>query len=100
MSSTEFAAYKQEAERKIAQLQAENDSLRKKFAPSWPIPLAVLTDSYKATHFLMYPPANRMVAYGEFRTTFEKDPSDQRFVFFGVRFVDCVIMAQPSNILV
>jgi len=87
MSSTEFAAYKQEAERKIAQLQAENDSLRKKFAPSWPIPLAVLTDSYKATHFLMYPPANRMVAYGEFRTTFEKDPSDQRFVFFGVRYV-------------
>ncbi len=49
------------------------------------IPMAVMTDSYKATHFLMYPEAQEMVAYGEFRTSFGKRDDDQRFVFFGIR---------------
>jgi hypothetical protein len=34
------------------------------------LPLAVMTDSYKACHPLMYPDAVRMVAYGEFRKGF------------------------------
>lgn len=50
------------------------------------IPLAVLTDSYKATHFLMYPGADKMVAYGEFRTPFTGS-DDQRFLFYGIRYV-------------
>lgn len=43
----------------------------------------MLTDSYKASHFLMYPEADLMVAYGEFRGNFQKDPNDSRFVFYG-----------------
>jgi nicotinic acid phosphoribosyltransferase len=49
------------------------------------IPAAVLTDSYKASHYLMYPPAKKMMAYGEFRGPFEKDKTDTRFVFYGIR---------------
>ena len=30
-------------------------------------PLSVMTDSYKAGHFLMYPECQSMIAYGEFR---------------------------------
>lgn len=30
-------------------------------------PMSVMTDSYKAGHFLMYPAAQSMTAYGEFR---------------------------------
>eukprot|EP01118_Nematostelium_gracile_P010368 TRINITY_DN3561_c0_g1_i1.p1 TRINITY_DN3561_c0_g1~~TRINITY_DN3561_c0_g1_i1.p1 ORF type:complete len:508 (-),score=143.22 TRINITY_DN3561_c0_g1_i1:21-1544(-) len=51
------------------------------------IPLAVLADSYKATHFLMYPEAKKMVAYGEFRSAFESNPSDSRLVFYGIRHI-------------
>jgi hypothetical protein len=29
------------------------------------VPISVLTDSYKASHFLMYPEAELMVAYGQ-----------------------------------
>ena len=47
------------------------------------IPLAVLTDSYKAGHYQMYPEANLMSAYGEFRRAMV--PGDDRFVVFGVR---------------
>lgn len=50
-----------------------------------PVPVSVLTDSYKASHFLMYPDAELMVAYGEFRGSFAKDPEDSRFVFYGMR---------------
>lgn len=56
------------------------------------IPLSVLTDSYKAGHFLMYPDCQKMVAYGEFRSPYplqlktEKD-KDTRFVFYGMRYM-------------
>ena len=50
------------------------------------IPIAVLTDSYKAAHFEQYPECNKMVAYGEFRWPFERG-NDNRFVFYGIRYV-------------
>jgi len=50
------------------------------------IPIGVLTDSYKATHFAMYPKANKMVAYGEFRNSFEKNKDDDRIVLYGIRY--------------
>ncbi len=46
-----------------------------RFGP--PIPVSVLTDSYKASHFRMYPEAQLMVAYGEFRGSFAKDPEGE-----------------------
>jgi len=51
------------------------------------IPIGVLTDSYKSTHFEMYPECNRMVAYGEFRQSFEKNKEDQRILFYGIRYL-------------
>jgi hypothetical protein len=51
------------------------------------VPVSVLTDSYKASHFLMYPEADLMVAYGEFRGPFQKDKEDSRFVFYGMRYI-------------
>ncbi|KAG0082420.1 hypothetical protein BGZ92_011758 [Podila epicladia] len=51
------------------------------------IPLAVLTDSYKTTHPFIYPKAQRMVAYGEMRQAFDKDPNDNRIVFYGIRYI-------------
>lgn len=50
------------------------------------IPIAILTDSYKASHFQQYPECNKQVAYGEFRWAYEKG-EDQRFVFFGIRYI-------------
>jgi nicotinic acid phosphoribosyltransferase len=50
------------------------------------IPIGVLTDSYKATHFDIYPDSNKMVAYGEFRWPYDKG-DDQRFVFYGIRYI-------------
>jgi hypothetical protein len=49
------------------------------------IPVGVLTDSYKAGHFLQYPEAKKMVAYGEFRSPFENNKEDSRLVFYGIR---------------
>jgi nicotinic acid phosphoribosyltransferase len=51
------------------------------------LPISVLTDSYKAGHYAQYPPCKKMVAYGEFRRSFDGDPSDTRFVFFGIRYI-------------
>lgn len=51
------------------------------------IPIAVLTDSYKATHFLQYPECKKMVAYGEFRAPFENNKEDSRLIFYGIRFI-------------
>lgn len=55
------------------------------------LPLAVLTDSYKACHPLMYPDAERMVAYGEFRKGFRTaeghDCLDTRVISYGIRYV-------------
>lgn len=51
------------------------------------VPPSVLTDSYKASHFLQYPAAARMVAYGEFRQGFDKDKTDQRVAWYGIRYI-------------
>jgi nicotinic acid phosphoribosyltransferase len=51
------------------------------------LPISVLTDSYKAGHYAQYPPCKKMVAYGEFRRSFDGDPTDTRFVFFGIRYI-------------
>eukprot|EP00887_Chlorella_sp_A99_P003184 scaffold9.g3184.t1 len=53
---------------------------------SW-LPMAVLTDSYKTTHYLQYPDCTKMVAYGEFRSGFDADTADTRLVFFGIRYI-------------
>jgi nicotinic acid phosphoribosyltransferase len=54
---------------------------------SLPVPLSVLTDSYKSAHFEMYPDSKKMVAYGEFRCSYDKTPDDHRFVFYGIRYI-------------
>lgn len=51
------------------------------------LPLAVLTDSYKTTHPFIYPKARLMVAYGEMRQAYDKDPHDNRIVFYGIRYM-------------
>ena len=51
------------------------------------VPVSVLTDSYKATHFLQYPAAKKMVCYGEFRAGFNKDQEDTRLVAYGIRYI-------------
>jgi nicotinic acid phosphoribosyltransferase len=51
------------------------------------VPVTVMTDSYKATHFLQYPKATKMVAYGEFRTGYNNDKTDTRLVFYGIRYI-------------
>jgi nicotinic acid phosphoribosyltransferase len=51
------------------------------------IPPTLLTDSYKLSHPFLYPDAKRMVAYGEFRRSFTKDPNDHRIVFYGLRYI-------------
>ncbi len=51
------------------------------------IPLSLATDSYKASHFTMYPEAKKMVAYGEFRKPFRGDKDDNRFIFYGMRYL-------------
>ncbi|KAF8960289.1 hypothetical protein BGZ46_001605 [Entomortierella lignicola] len=51
------------------------------------IPLIVLTDSYKTTHPFIYPNAQKMVAYGEMRQAYDKDPNDNRIVFYGIRYI-------------
>ncbi|KAF8939396.1 nicotinate phosphoribosyltransferase family-domain-containing protein [Dissophora ornata] len=54
---------------------------------SFHIPHAVLTDSYKTTHPFIYPKAQKMVAYGEMRQAYDKDPNDQRIVYYGIRYI-------------
>lgn len=51
------------------------------------IPIPLLTDSYKTTHYDLYPDSKKMVAYGEFRTSYEKDKDDQRIVYYGIRYI-------------
>lgn len=50
------------------------------------IPMPVRTDSYKAGHYLMYPNAKKMVAYGEFRKPYP-GVGDDRIVFYGMRYI-------------
>jgi hypothetical protein len=49
------------------------------------LPVGILTDSYKSTHFMQYPDSKRMSAYGEFRAPFNGNKEDSRFVFYGMR---------------
>lgn len=51
------------------------------------LPMSILTDSYKTTHFLQYPPSTKMVAYGEFRQGYDGDVTDTRLVFYGLRYI-------------
>ncbi|KAI8898609.1 nicotinate phosphoribosyltransferase family-domain-containing protein [Globomyces pollinis-pini] len=51
------------------------------------LPLPLMTDSYKTTHPFLYPEAKKMIAYGEFRTGYDKDTEDQRIVFYGIRYI-------------
>jgi len=50
------------------------------------LPLAILTDSYKAVHHALYPPSQKLVAYGEFRKSFNNS-KDHRFVWYGIRHI-------------
>jgi nicotinic acid phosphoribosyltransferase len=45
---------------------------------------AVMSDSYKAVHYMLYPDAKQMSAYGSFRKPFD-GMDDNRVVFFGIR---------------
>lgn len=51
------------------------------------VPLSVVADSYKASHFNMYPDSKKAVAYGEFRKAYGGDKTDNRFVFYGIRYL-------------
>ncbi|KAJ2220265.1 hypothetical protein EV180_003348 [Coemansia sp. RSA 518] len=51
------------------------------------LPLALLTDSYKASHAAVFPSALSATAYAEFRQPFNNDPSDHRMVFYGLQYI-------------
>jgi nicotinic acid phosphoribosyltransferase len=51
------------------------------------IPFLMLTDSYKISHPELYPNAQKMVAYGEFRKAYNGDKNDERIVFCGMRYI-------------
>mmetsp|Transcript_10482 Transcript_10482/g.21655 ORF Transcript_10482/g.21655 Transcript_10482/m.21655 type:complete len:562 (+) Transcript_10482:93-1778(+) len=62
-------------------------------------PIGVMTDSYKATHFQMYPEALSMTAYGEFRAQYKDVPcDDDRFVFYGIRHCIENIVNRPWTV--
>ncbi len=65
----------------------EDGVARKPFFGTFGIPLGIMADSYKAAHFEMYPEAQKMVAYGEFRAPFKDLQGDTRFVFYGIRYL-------------
>lgn len=86
--------------KELEQARADLKLLKKGQAPSSPsaealltgLPVALLTDSYKAAHFAQYPDAKRMVAYGCFRKAFKKeggaaDKTDTRLIFYGMRYI-------------
>jgi len=51
------------------------------------IPMAVMSDSYKAGHSVgMYLPCKSATAYGEFRSPFV-GLNDERIVFYGIRYI-------------
>lgn len=53
---------------------------------SFKINPAIMSDSYKVSHFLMYPDAKQMSAYGGFRKAYP-EMEDNRFVFYGIRYI-------------
>ncbi|KAJ1934666.1 hypothetical protein FBU59_005629, partial [Linderina macrospora] len=59
------------------------------------LPLPLLTDSYKASHFAIYPPAKQVTAYGEFRSGFKHDTNDTRMIFYGLRYILDTYIAKP-----
>ena len=66
--------------------EAERMAVRcQKYARSLECSPLMLADSYKAGHFQMYPPAEKMTAYGEFRESF-KDIDDDRIVVYGLQY--------------
>jgi nicotinic acid phosphoribosyltransferase len=65
---------------------------------SFAIPISVLTDSYKAGHIFQYPEALKMVCYGEFRQPFAGNKTDNRFVFYGIRyFIETYMLRKWTN---
>ncbi|OMH79964.1 Nicotinamide phosphoribosyltransferase, partial [Zancudomyces culisetae] len=62
------------------------------------LPLPVLTDAYKLSHFKLYPDAKKMVCYGEFRTSYEKDSEDHRIVYYGMRYIITEYIAKKWTI--
>jgi len=56
----------------------------KPFNPSM-VPISVSTDSYKQTHFQMYPEASLMAGYVEARRPYQKG-DDHRMVSYGARY--------------
>lgn len=66
----------------IADVEAENT--RDTMDGTLSLPLGILTDSYKASHFLQYPKATRMVAYGEFRQGYDGDTADRRIIWYAL----------------
>lgn len=60
------------------------------------IPYGIMADSYKATHFEMYPDALKMVAYGEFRLPYrDLKGVEGRFVSFGMRYLVETYLSTP-----
>jgi nicotinic acid phosphoribosyltransferase len=57
------------------------------FFGTFAVPMGLMADSYKAAHFQMYPEAQKMVAYGEFRAPYKDLQGDQRFVCYGIRYL-------------
>ncbi|OLY78254.1 Nicotinamide phosphoribosyltransferase, partial [Smittium mucronatum] len=51
------------------------------------LPPMILTDAYKLSHYRLYPEARSMTAYGEFRTSLDKDQIDHRIVFYGIQYI-------------
>jgi nicotinic acid phosphoribosyltransferase len=52
------------------------------------LPPVMLTDSYKSSHYKLYPPnCQQITAYGEFRQPFERDQVDTRILFYGIRYI-------------
>ena len=66
------------------------------FFGTFGIPLGIMTDSYKAAHFEMYPEAQKMVAYGEFRMPYKDlKGEEQRFVSYGMRNLIETYLSRP-----
>ncbi|KAJ2743911.1 hypothetical protein GGI20_003387 [Coemansia sp. BCRC 34301] len=62
------------------------------------LPLPLLTDSYKASHFALYPKAQVATAYCEFRHGYDKDADDERMVFCGLRYIIEEYVARPWTV--
>ncbi|KAJ3124614.1 hypothetical protein HK100_011181 [Physocladia obscura] len=59
------------------------------------LPFHILTDSYKTTHPDLYPEAQKMVAYSEFRQPYNGDTEDARIVLYGIRYIIDAYLNKP-----